>query len=197
MADNPYEYIKDESPALAAKLDENFNVCEFLVGVYRQLEETCNEIQSDPKLIKITVDVVQERLLRVMPQYPVEHKSHILTPDRKPAMRMLNIVHYMTINPDIRDIAKKVVMVLEAWIQEKEYRKSFGFKDVKIVEGQYMRGDKSFIGELIMKVDFDDFVREKMNWTDQPGEEQPSEHDVQLAADIFKDLNAYKSKVIH
>lgn len=171
MAINAYEVFKATNPALIEKLDANYDVSDFLMGFYKQIEIMAAESSNDPKNLMCSVDIVKERLLRITTRY-YQPGSNASATDRHPSKRNINIVHLFEVNHNVRDVAVRVVEILDRWLRE-AYRKNQKFEDIKIVEAK-LWADKTFTAELVMKIDFQEYVSKLMK-TDLPPEQLTTE----------------------
>lgn len=178
MADNAYEVLKSEHPNLIEVLDTNHDVCDFLMSFYRHIENIASESPNDPKDLMCTVDVVMERLLRIQTRYYDSSQKNKTANSKLPRHRNINIVSLFQVNHNIRDVALRVLQVVERWLKEKPERAQQGFKNIRIENAKLWPGEKTFTAELVMFFEFQDFVSAKLKFDDMDAPEQLTEEDM-------------------
>jgi len=173
MPSNIYEIIKQDNPKLAETLDTNHDVCDFLMALYTQLHYAAMESSKNPVDMRCNITVEKERLLIIRTSYVGDSGGRIDIGTKLPRQRNLNLVKFLQVNRNVRDVALNVVYALEAWLNELPVRKKQGFKNIKIENAMKWRSGE-ITAELVLKFEFDEMVAAKMNWQmDEP--EQPTE----------------------
>jgi len=174
MAENIYDILRSEySEALIKQLNANEDVSTFLQLVYNHLLKTASERRGNPKSIVCTVDVVKERLLRVVVRYEgQDDQAENLDMSYNPVQRNLSLVTFLRVNVNVKGLALRVVDTLEKWIAEKPYRKEVGYTGIRLVNSVYWK-NLIFTSEIVLKPEFDYGVMHKMGWDKEP--EQPVE----------------------
>lgn len=178
MAINAYEVLSSNQ-SLKEKLDSNYDVSDFLMSFYKQIEIVASESPKDPKNLMCSVDITQERLLMITTRYYEPGESSHST-DRHPSKRNINIAKLFEVNHNVRDVAARVVDVLERWLAAQSYRKGSTFEDIKVVNGMHWSGDHTFTAELVLKINFDEYVQRRLK-TDMPAEQVTEQEAEQLA----------------
>jgi len=174
MAENVYEILKSEHPKLVEEvLDKNDSISTFLMLVYSHLLNISVEKPQDPKDMYFEVQIREKQtnpcpLLIVKVLYkPSTDDSVSMSMDKIPFKRNMNLVRLMTVNSHVRELAVKIVEILEAWLNEKPYRKAQGMHNIRCEESMLYR-NLVFATEIILKVQYDEMVKAKMNWPDEP-----------------------------
>lgn len=178
MADNVYEVLLNEAPALAKRLDSNHDLCTFLQLVYNHLLDFASNQKEDPRQLVLFTDIIRERLLRIQIRYDVTKILEGELPTRAGKVawqRNMRLVEFMRVNSDVKNLARKVVEVLELWLKEKDYRTACGFEGIRC-EASTLWVNGVFTTELILKTQFDEAVRKRLGWDVEP--EQPAEEPV-------------------
>src|SRR5437899_32922 len=158
MPDNVYEVLKSTHPQLVDNvLDKNEEISKFLMLVYSHLLYTAMDRPWDPKDIVLTYGVIESKgkndLLQIQIKYyeSRESKSNRLE-GKNPVKRNLDLVKLLSSNSNVRDVALRVVELLERWINEKPYRKKLGLKSIKL-ENQMFWKNLVLKAEIMLHVE--------------------------------------------
>lgn len=165
MITNVYDLIVSETPALAERLNENENVSAFLMSVYSQLLNIALDSPNDPKDLICQVDVIHGRLFRIRVSYYKEASAiHTDIGSKQPVTRNLNLVKFLQVNRNVKNLAQRAVEVIERWVGEYPATKQQGFKNVKLLEGKLLRGSNIFTAEMVVHYEYEEFVNAKLKW---------------------------------
>lgn len=167
MADNVFELLKAEYPQLIIKLDSNHDLCAFLMSAYAHLLQIAIDSPNDPKNLMCFPTIEGERLLVIRCKFYKAVARSAPIGDKQPAKRNLNLVRLLQVSPSVRGLALNVVNLLDRWVEEQPYRKQAGFENIKTFNAILHR-EHVFTTELILKVQFDEFVANKLNWEAEP-----------------------------
>lgn len=170
MAENVYEVLLNDAPALAKRLDSNHDLCTFLILVYNHLLLYASNQKEDPRQLILQVTVVRERLLSIHIKYDITKVLEGPLPTRHgnvPWQRNMRLVEFMRVNSEVKNLARRVVEVLEIWLGEKPYRVACGFEGIRC-EASTLWTNGVFTTELILKTQFDEIIRDRMGWNDEP-----------------------------
>ncbi len=164
MPDNIYEILRNEYPRLVEQLGKNHDICSFLQQVYAHLLVVATDSRDDPKNLSYGVEIVLERLLKIQ----VFYKSEDLTSStprasKIPSQRNMNLVRFLQVNSDVKQLALRVVSRLDTWIEETDYRKEVGFEGIRLENARLWKG-LTFTAEIVLKPEFDYAVSNKMGW---------------------------------
>lgn len=176
MAENVFEVLRREYPQLVITLDENHDVCKFLMGAYAQVLNIAQKSLRNPKDMRITPTIEGDRILKITISYTTSDDSRADVGDMLPRQRNLNLVKFLGVNKSVLDMALNVVYLLERWVSDPAYqfRGKYHFKDIVMVNSMLWSGDPPEItSELVVKAQFDNAVNEAMNW--ETDEEKPDE----------------------
>jgi hypothetical protein len=169
MAENVFEILVTEQPALAEKLQTNHDVSDFLYAAYAHLLNIAIESSNDPKNMIVFVDIQQDKLLRLQVQYYKDGSNTGEVGSKLPSKRNLNLVNFLKVNGNMRTLAQRVVEVMERWVNSTEATKSQGFSKIVTRNSTLWRETKTITAELMVKFQFDEFVNAKMKWDmDEP-----------------------------
>lgn len=170
MAENIYELLKNEQPALAAKLDTNHDVCEFLYAAYAHILQMAIDSPKDPKNMMCLVSIEADRLLKLQLRYYESGHNQSSNLTKIPAKRNLSLVSLLQSNSNLKSVAQRVTEILEKWVDSHPATKAQGFTKIKCRESTLWRGSMTITSELVTKFEFDDYVNAKMQW-DMPEDE--------------------------
>jgi hypothetical protein len=171
MAENVYEVLKDSHQKLVEDvLDKNEEISRFLMLVYSHVLYTASERSENPANLIFFPAIVQERLLILRMRYKRDREEELRRTvlGQNPVQRNLKLAELMRVNKNVNNIAVDVVRVLERWIDEKPYRKEQGITNLRLEYPMFMGGDLTFTAELVFKIEFDELVRAKLKWPDEP-----------------------------
>jgi hypothetical protein len=176
MAENAYDVLRGDSPALAAKLNTNHLLCTWLQLVYTHLLNIAADSPEDPRDIELDLSVLRERLMVVTVRYRIkEHVGPTLVRHNKLlGQRNMRIAQLLRVNKSVKDLPARVVEILERWIEEKPYRKACGFANIRF-ENPRLWKNKTFTVEMVLKTQFDAVVRKKLGWDKEPEQEAEEE----------------------
>ena len=165
-AENIYDLIVEEKPQLAATLNSNESVSSFLMSVYSHLLHIAIDSRNDPKELICLVDIARDRVLRIQAIYYKEAPriSTNIAIDKTPVNRNLSLVNLLRVNRNVRDLAQRVVEILERWVAIHPATKKQGFKNIKIMEPRRQGDGTIFTAELVVHFEFEEFVNAKMKW---------------------------------
>ena len=173
MAENIFDLLNSDYPKLMDTLKHNEDVCTFLIGFYAQALYMAQGDNNNPEDLRCEVSIRNERLLIVKTFYVGSERSKVDVGNRLPRQRNLNLVKFLQVNKSVKDVALNVTYSLEAWMNDKPYRKKQGFKNILLRNGMRWKSGE-FTAEIVLKFEFDEMVSAKMNWDmDEP--EQPTE----------------------
>lgn len=179
MAENIYELLKNEQPALIAKLDTNHDVCDFLYAAYAHILNMAIDSPKDPKNLICFASIEADRLLKLQLQYyePGSNQESQLT--KVPAKRNLSLVSLLKSNSNLKSVAQRVTEILEKWVNSHPATKEQGFKNIKCRESTLWRGSMTITSELVTRFEFDDYVNAKMKWDMDENESSEVKEQVQ------------------
>jgi hypothetical protein len=107
-------------------------------------------------------------LLSISCKYKGTSDSHsVVQATRSPVQRNMTLARLLTVNMSVREVARSVVTILERWLAEKPYRKRQGIFNVRLENGMFWK-DMTCTAEIVLKVQFDEMVKSKMKWPDEP-----------------------------
>lgn len=172
MAESVYEVIKSNHPDLVANvLDKSEELSKFLMLVYSHILYAAMGQPGDPKDIALTYNIIESPgnpdLLKIDMKYYEGEGSKIRggLQGKDPTKRNLDLVKLLNSNSNVRDMAVRVVEILEKWVNAKPYRKELGVKSIKFENAMFWK-NLVFTAELIMKVEFEEMVRLKQKFFD-------------------------------
>ena len=168
MPEDVYQILKDAHPKLVADvLDKSYEISNCLMLFYSHIwNEACTR-RENPADLTVMVDVVLERLLRVRAVYIPQEGSPPVILDSHPVKRNISLARLLAVNKNVRNLAVKVVEVLEQWVNEKLYRKRLGIFAIRLENSRLWKGNFTFTSEIVLKTEFDELVKAKMKWVDE------------------------------
>lgn len=172
-AENAYDVLKEKYPKLVEDvLDKSEEISTLLILMYSHILYSASENPNDPRDMYFRVEIMEDALLKVSMLYKTDSdSSRIIIPGKDPGKRNLNLVRLMQVNTSVAKLAVDVVEILENWIKGNQRRKDFGLLQLKFVESMFWK-NLVFTSELVLKVEFEEMVRAKMNW---PADESTEE----------------------
>lgn len=178
MAENVFE-ILCQSSGLAEKLNKNQDFSSFLMLVYSHSLNIAMDNTGDPRDMVCDVTVEMERLMKITIRYETKPDR----PSTLPALegklftkRNPSLVSLLQVNESVRTLAQRALVVLERWINEKDYRKEVGYENVTF-ENSMLWKNLVFTSEMVLKPEFDYDTIKRMGW-DEP--EQPTEEEKRI-----------------
>jgi hypothetical protein len=176
MAHSIYEVLQSEQPLLVPILDKNHDVCTFLKASYDHLLFLTIELGKKPGDLDLQLSIIQERLLKVDIIWKDGGNESKMVASKNPAQKNLSLVSFLKANPKVRDLAKNVIYILEAWIAEKPVRKQVGFEGIRLENAIAWRDGRAITAELVLHFEFAQATAAKLNWEQEfIAPEQPNE----------------------
>lgn len=175
MADNVFDVIRGDTPALVETLNSNDNFCTFMMAVYAQILAMVSDSPYSPKELEISVSIVRERLLLLRSAWKSSSTgANRIVHNKMPGTRNMTLVQLLQVNTSVRTLTRRTVEALEIWIKEKDYRKEVGFKGILFENGRLVKGEDVFTCELVLKPEYDYDTIKQMGWDkdEQPTEEE-------------------------
>jgi hypothetical protein len=163
MAENVYQVLKNENPALTLILDMNDNVSSYLMSLYAHVLQMAIDSPHDPKDLILSVDIIQGRLLRISPRYYGTDGNSGTAGIKSPVQRNMNLVRLFQVNRNVKSLAERLILILEKWVNDNPATKEQGFPNIKIINPLHRR-DGTFTAELVVHFEFEDYVSAKMKW---------------------------------
>lgn len=180
MADSVYEVLKSTHPKLVADvLDKNEEISKFLMLIYAHTLYTAMDRPEDPKDMYFHCSIENGQngdFLKIDIKYvEADDKPAIRgrLEGKNPIKRNLDLVTLLQSNSNIRDVALRVVELLERWVAEKPHRKQLGLSHV-VLHDQMFWKNLIFTADILLKVQWEELVKTKANFPDD--EELAAEH---------------------
>lgn len=177
MAENVYDVLRDQNPALMEKLAKNEELCTFLQLVFSHLIVMASDSPEDPRRIVCDVTVELERLLKITVRWDrsISLEGVIRQGTSKVFwQRNYELVGLLKVNENVQGLATRVLIVIERWMDEKPYRRETGFENLRF-ENSMLWKNGVFTTEIVLKPEFDYDVIKAMGWDKEP--EQPTEEE--------------------
>ena len=176
MADSVYEVLKANHPKLVKEvLDKNEEISKFLMLVYSHLLYAAMDQPRDPKDIVLTYNVVELEgsLLKIDMKYYESDGNKLKLDGKNPIKRNLDLVTLLQSNSNVKNLAVRVVEILEKWVNAKPYRKELGLKAIKLENAMFWK-NLVFTAEILLHVEWEEMTKLKMKFFDD--EELAIEH---------------------
>jgi hypothetical protein len=185
MPENIYDVLRTEQSQLIPILDQNHDVCTFLISAYTYLKDLTMTLGRKPEDMNLSVAVIMERLLKIDISWKSQHEgSSSFLASKLPRQRNLTLVSFVKSNSKIKNLAQDVIYCLERWLKEKDYRKELGYSAIKLENAIGWRDGRTITAEIVLAVDYEQAAALKMKFkTDEP--EQPTKSDIILTDEMI------------
>jgi hypothetical protein len=179
MAYSIYEVLQSEQPLLVPILDKNHDVCTFLKASYDHLLFLTMGLGKKPGDLDLELSIINERLLKVAIIWKDGGNESRMVASKNPAQKNLSLVSFLKANPKVRDLAKNVIYILEAWIAEKPIRKTVGFEGLRLENPIAWRDGRTITAEIVLNFEFAQAAATKLKFEqDFAAPEQPNENSI-------------------
>jgi hypothetical protein len=172
MAENIYDVLLNNYPDLVGRvLSKQEEISKFLMLFYSHLLYVAAADNRKPEDLVCTVSIMSKDgrdLLHVSCSYKEgSDTTGSIKATRNPLHRNMTLARLLIVNTSVREVARSVVTTLERWVEEKPFRKEQGIFNVRLENGMFWK-NLVCTAELVLKIEFDDLVKSKMKWQDDP-----------------------------
>ena len=168
-AEDVYSVLRNNYPDLVGRvLDKHEEISKFLMLFYAHLLNIASEKSEPLANLKCDVSILEKEgrhLICIQSDFTGESDATV-TKTKNPIQRNVTLASLLISNSSVREVARRVVEVLEQWCASNELRKTQGLFNVRLDNAMFWRGSFTCTAEIVLKVEFDQLVKDKMKWAD-------------------------------